>query len=173
MDDDLTNLVPLKGRKKDGTFAKGNKARTDSPLFIREPKVRANIIKFLQLGAYRTQAARAAGVAKQTMAHWVEKGRDGVEPFAEFLDEMEEAEAFAEMRLLGYWSTAAVTNYQAARDLLRVRFRQRWNADEVTVAELEPAELTPVADDVDHLSEIMAAFEEAGRVPKEIAKGEG
>lgn len=163
--DDLPplNLVALpqrnKQRRSNGTFDEG--AQGHGPRFEEQEEVRVRILNFLRAGATRAISARAAGVSRHSMGEWVKKGKDGVEPYATFLDEMEQAEAFAEVRLVGLWSAAAVTNYQAARDLLKVRFRERWNVDVDTPPGVSEGEVPEPTTNLEQLSQVMAALEEA------------
>lgn len=167
--DDLTppplNLVPLprkeRKRRSDGTFEEGGKP----PRFVTEPEIREKMIQFIQLGAMRTQAAAAVGVPYRTFAEWRARAKDGDEPYALFFDEIDQAEAFAEMRLVALWSNQAPTSWQAAAKLLSVRFRSRWNEDAPAIAEGGDIDVLAPIEDVEHLSEIMAAYEEAGIVP--------
>lgn len=167
----MDDPIPIKrGRSPRGTFVTGEPNGGRVPLIVAEPKVREQIIKFVQLGARRTQACAAVGVHRKTLIEWTKKGKEGREPWASFMADLDEAEAYAEMRLLSLWSTHAQTNWQAARDLLKVRFRERWS-DEAAVAEVETIAVAEPETGVEHLSEMMAAFEEAGRAPQ-IAKGD-
>lgn len=180
MDDDFTppplNLVPLpwaeNKRREDGTFEEG--ASGKPPRFVTEPEIRTKMIQFVQLGAPRIQAAAAVGVPHRTFAGWRARAKDGDEPYVTFFDEIDQAEAFAEMRLMALWSNAAPTSWQAAAKFLSVRFRSRWSEDAPPIADAGDLDLLAPIEDVEHLSEIMAAYEEAGIVPEgHVVEAEG
>lgn len=167
------NLVPLpdpRSRRKrpNGTFEPGAGGRL--PQFT-DDDVRSRLLGFIKMGATYRRAAAATGVGPSTINEWIKRAKDGEEPYQTFWQEILEAEAFAEMRLLGYWSKAAETNWQAARDLLKVRFRADWNVDALAPAELDGVDLDEPIETVEHLSAIAAAIEEAGITIVEAADG--
>lgn len=146
--------------RADGKWEAG--AGGKDPLFVSEPAVRQRLLTFIQAGMHYRAAARATGIGRNTLSEWKRRGLLGEEPYAQFWGEVETAEAFSEARLVTIWSGHAAHDYRAARDLLRVRFPERWNINHVSSGEVEQPELEKPRDDIEQMSEIMAAYEEAG-----------
>lgn len=168
------SLVPLPrrqdDRREDGTFKPG--AGGKHPHFM-DDSVRRKILTFIQAGANWSVAARAAGINRQRLHDWRKRANDGEEPYATFMAEVDQAEAECEVRLASSFAIAALTDYRAARDLLRVRFRERWDVGSPAELGVDAEELIEPRDDIEHMSEMLAAYEEAGIVPKQVvAEGE-
>jgi hypothetical protein len=53
------------------------------------PQVHAKIIENLKLGAFKKHAANAAGIALTTLESWLERGAEGIEPYATLLNDVE------------------------------------------------------------------------------------
>lgn len=171
-------LVPLpkrsEQRREDGTFGEGNRG-TDPHFF--DDQIRLRILTFIQAGANYAQAARAAGINRQRIHDWMRRGREakeGDEAYVIFLEEIETAEAFAEMRLLGLVSAHAKTDWRAGMAMLKARWPERW-AREGQDADpgFDREELVRPKDDIEHLSEVMAAYEEADIVPGRVVEADG
>jgi transposase-like protein len=64
------------------------------------PEVQATIVAAVEAGNYRSTAAAAAGIHRNTLANWEKWGEEGREPYAEFLCALQMAEAKAEIALL-------------------------------------------------------------------------
>ncbi len=64
------------------------------------PEVQAIIIEALRRGNYRDTAAKLAGVTRQTLWNWEQRGEAGEAPFAAFFDALQKAESDAEDMLL-------------------------------------------------------------------------
>ena len=58
---------------------------------------KATLLKLLRLGNFRVTACAAVGITEDTLRNWQERARAGEEPFADFVDEVERAEALAEI----------------------------------------------------------------------------
>jgi len=58
---------------------------------------KATLLKLLRVGNFRVTACAAVGITQQTLRNWQERARAGEEKFAEFMDEVERAEAQAEI----------------------------------------------------------------------------
>lgn len=102
------------------------------------PGVQAEIVKAIEAGNYRSTAAAAAGVHRNTLTNWEKWGEEGKEPYAGFLCALQKAEAKAEMDLLAAVRNAqpAVTGpggngadlWQTKAWILERRFATRWCA---------------------------------------------
>jgi len=60
------------------------------------------IVAAVKAGASRTGAAKVAKVGRSTLLSWLAKGREGEQPYADFLDRVREAEGDLEKKLVGY-----------------------------------------------------------------------
>lgn len=63
-------------------------------------ETKAVILSAIREGNYKATACALAGVHRDTVHGWEQRGEAGEEPFATFLDELREAEAVAESTLL-------------------------------------------------------------------------
>jgi hypothetical protein len=161
----IGELVPLPRTWKEergpngGQWAEGSGGR--DPGFMQD-EVRRSILTYITAGAHYGVACKAAGIGRSTFKEWRRRAAAGDEPYATFWQEVEEAEAKAEVRLVAIWSQHAMQDYRAARDLLRVRAPERWNVNHVTEQVPDQPEIAEPIEDIQHLSEILAAYEEAG-----------
>jgi transposase len=64
------------------------------------PETQATIVEALREGLYRETAATLAGIHRDTMYGWLERGRTGEAPYAAFSDAVEKAEAEAEQHVI-------------------------------------------------------------------------
>lgn len=78
-------------------------------------------------GMSRTGAFALAGVAKTTASLWLEKGREGLEPYYSILCAIQQAEGKLEQVVLGPWMRSL--EWQAKEKLLARRFRDEWGSD--------------------------------------------
>lgn len=60
------------------------------------PEVQKKITTAVAAGNYQSTAALLAGISSQTFHNWVDRGRNGEEPFLSFFEELTRAEAYAE-----------------------------------------------------------------------------
>lgn len=72
------------------------------------PELHAQVVKSLEQGAYQVHAANAAGISISTLRRWVELGRDGVEPYVRFAEDVDRARANDALRNQAIISAAAV-----------------------------------------------------------------
>ncbi len=91
-------------------------------------KIQARVCKGLKNGLTRELAFRCAGIADRTGFLWLEKGREGKTPYAQFLQAVHRATAESEEQLLRTVVTAAVKDkdWRAALKLLQVRWPERY-----------------------------------------------
>ena len=90
------------------------------------PEVSKEICESLASCMQRGDAARLAGVSHEALRDWVQKGEDGEEPFAAFLQEVVKAELLAQRRLLTKISLAASSDPRHAEWLLSRRWARSW-----------------------------------------------
>lgn len=60
-------------------------------------KERATLLNSLRAGNFRTTACAAVGISTQTLRNWVDRARAGEEPYADFVADLEQVEALAEV----------------------------------------------------------------------------
>lgn len=101
-----------------------------------DENVQRVIVEALEKGNYRSTAAAAAGVHRNTLINWERRGEDGQEPFASFVVAMQQAEARAEMSLLaeiqsarpGVPGVSGADVWTAKAWILERRYASRWCA---------------------------------------------
>ena len=64
------------------------------------PQVQADICERLEKGVPQVDAARLAGISASAFYGWLQRGRDGEQPFADFSDAVERARARAKEVLI-------------------------------------------------------------------------
>lgn len=100
------------------------------------PEVYVTVIEAIEAGNYRHVACKMAGIHRDTLNGWEQRAKSGEEPFAEFVTDLEKAEATCEVRLLSEIKGAqgAIVGvsgpelWQARAWVLERRFPKRWAA---------------------------------------------
>lgn len=100
------------------------------------PETQAAIVAALERGNYRSTAAAAAGIHRNTLMNWERWGEEGREPYVDFLTAMQAAEARAEMALVDEIRNAqpAVTGgrgadmWAARAWILERRYGAKWSS---------------------------------------------
>lgn len=72
------------------------------------PELHAKVVENLERGAYQVHAANAAGISIATLQRWVKLGREGVEPYVRFAEDVDRARANDALRNQAVISAAAV-----------------------------------------------------------------
>ncbi len=91
------------------------------------PETRKKILWALRLGNFRKTAAEYAGISERTLCDWIYKGAEaGSGEYAEFCNDVIEAEQAAEVRALGVIQQAANRDWKAAAWFLERKFPQRY-----------------------------------------------
>ena len=90
------------------------------------PEIRKRVVEFVRGGCYVETAVRAAGVSKSTFYSWLKKGSAGIEPYAEFTAEIEQAMGEAEKRLVLCVEAAAPLEWRAAAWKLERMYPKRY-----------------------------------------------
>lgn len=97
-------------------------------------EVKATILEAIRDGNYRVVACAKAGIHRDTLSGWEQRAKTGEEPYKAFVDELHQAEAEAEVKLVKEVRTAqpAVVGvsgpdlWQARAWFLERRFPKRW-----------------------------------------------
>lgn len=89
-------------------------------------ETREKILNALRAGNYRVAACKFAGISNDTFGRWMRAGNAGEQPFAEFADQVKQAEAQAEASLVATIRKAAGDHWQAAAWLLERKYVTRW-----------------------------------------------
>ncbi len=94
------------------------------------PAVRDRILELVRDGNFKTTAARAVGIPHSTLGTWLQKAREGAEPYASFARDLEVARAESEANALATIKSAAPKSWQAAAWFLERAFPDRWRMRE-------------------------------------------
>jgi hypothetical protein len=90
------------------------------------PETTAKICAALRLGVSQECAATSAGITERSFYIWLEKGREGLEPYVQFLQEVHAAENDAEMELVNLIKASAQDDWKAGAWILERRHPRRW-----------------------------------------------
>ena len=90
------------------------------------PELTERIAQLIKAGNYRETACAASGVSSRQMREWLQKGAEGLEPFASFLEAMDVAEAGAEARHVLTITSASKEDWRAAAWILSRKYHKRW-----------------------------------------------
>lgn len=97
------------------------------PARLESVELREKILSLIRDGNYKEVAARACGIKGPQFSNWLAEGRrrpDSI--FGQFYEEMEEAEADAESRMVRRITTAAEIDPKEAHWWLARKFPERW-----------------------------------------------
>lgn len=86
----------------------------------------AKILALLRQGNYYEPACKAVGINYATFRDWMLAGQHGDPKFAQFYEDVLQAEAEAETNTLALWADHMPKDYKAARDFLARRHPSRW-----------------------------------------------
>ena len=89
-------LNEIAKRTEPGGRAPWRAPRGRRPLIL-DGAVRRQVLDSVRLGAYLWVAANAAGITERTLMYWLQKGREGIEPYVQFFQEIEQSLAFARL----------------------------------------------------------------------------
>lgn len=100
------------------------------------PEVAKAICDTIEAGNYRSVACAAAGISRATLVNWERLGAEGKAPYADFLAELQSAEARFEIKIVGELRNAvkgipgesSADLWQSKAWLLERRFASRWCA---------------------------------------------
>lgn len=86
-------------------------------------EVHKAVVESLERGAYQVHAANAAGISITTLQRWVKLGRDGVEPYVRFAEDIDRARAEDALR------NQAIINAAAAGKIAGDWRAAAWNLE--------------------------------------------
>ena len=89
------------------------------------PELQEKFVGLIREGNWIRTACKACGIHETTHYEWMEKGREGLEPFATFFSEIEKAEGEAEAELLRKMKKD--NRWQRGAWILARRFRHGWD----------------------------------------------
>jgi transposase len=108
------------------------------------PEVTRRICEALRAGCTRDAAAAAGLVSRAAMARWIVKGNEGIDPYREFVEQVQRAEDEAEQLLLLAIQAQAPQDWKAAAWILERRRPNHWGRTqrhELTGADGGPVQL--------------------------------
>jgi len=101
------------------------------------PETTEKVCEALKLGVSWAAAAAHAGLSERCVMEWCERGRDGEEPFAQFLQSTTRARDSAEVRMAAIVMKAAQEgNASAAQWWLERRRPENWGRRDHNVVEV-------------------------------------
>lgn len=118
------------------------------------------IVDAIKAGASRTGAAKCARVHRATLMDWLARGRDGEQPYADFLDRVREAEGGVEERITTALLEAIEKGHVGAMCFWLERRRpDEWGKRDVVTHTHQGAEAGSDAQDLDVARSVVAALE--------------
>jgi hypothetical protein len=104
------------------------------------PELAKRILASIRAGNYKSTACQAAGIHRDTLNDWEHRGARGEEPYAEFSDALQKAEATAERKLLRQ-IRLGVDGWQSKAWIMERRWPAKWGGRVRTVVNDEVATL--------------------------------
>lgn len=129
-----------------GKFMQGRRPQRRKPISPGRhsdltPEISKKITDALRAGNHLSVAARYAGVGQATLHSWLARGR-GEHPtrtasklYTDFVNDVEEAQAAAEVAAVLHWRSAMPKDWHAAKDWLKVTQPERWDPDHDKLAQ--------------------------------------
>ena len=94
-------------------------------------RVCETICEGLRKGNYVTTCCRAVGISQRTYYNWKKKGEEGEEPYATFLQKVDEAEAEGEMAMMEIIHDNAISgNWLSSAWVLERKYPNRFGKRE-------------------------------------------
>lgn len=95
------------------------------------PQVKKKLLDAIRAGNYYEPACMYAGISYRSFRRWMDKGEKAKSgEFWQFCQEVKQAEAEAEARVVAMWQKQIPDSWQAARDFLERRYPDRWGRRE-------------------------------------------
>jgi len=93
------------------------------------PEVRQRLVDAVKAGNHITRACEYAGISKMTYYRWKAKADTSKSgEYVDLLQELEEAESQAQVRMVAQWQSQIPTDWRAAREFLARRFPDEWSS---------------------------------------------
>ena len=90
---------------------------------------RRRLIEAVGAGNYMDAACTYAGIGVATFYTWMEKGRSSKSgEYRVLFDEIEKAQASAEVRMVAQWQQQVPNDWRAAKEFLARRFPDKWSS---------------------------------------------
>jgi len=121
-----------------------------------KPEVKEKLFRALRLGSYIETAANYAGITRQTLYNWIDRGRKEESPYHEFVKELDQVMAEAELRDLAIITEAAKEQWQAAAWRLERRYPDRWGRVDRSVKQDGDSALNTLAATIKESAELLA-----------------
>ncbi|MGC2303522.1 hypothetical protein [Candidatus Binatus sp.] len=90
-------------------------------------KVSQVICDAVRVGSYFSVACRAAGISMDTFARWKKRGAAGEEPFATFLQDLQQAQDDHELAAVKAIHAAGADDWRAHLAILERRHPEKWS----------------------------------------------
>ena len=105
------------------------------------PEMTAKVCEALRLGVSWSAAAAHAGVTATTLMDWNARGRDGEQPFADFLEATTRARESAETRAAAIvWNAIDEGDVSAAQWFLERRRSETWGRQDKVAVQVDPSQ---------------------------------
>jgi hypothetical protein len=106
------------------------------------------IVDEIKKGATRVGAAKSAGIGRSTLYEWLELGRAGEEPFADFTRRVREADGKAQTAVeAALYKSATEGSVPAQSFWLKARAPREWAGDGSTAPTLAEADVIAANDE--------------------------
>jgi len=112
------------------------------------------MVEAIKNGNYASTAAEAAGIGKSTHYQWIEKGEQGLKPYAEYAEAIKRAEAEAEMNAVKVIQAASRENWTAGAWYLERKFPDKWGRKDKLTQEISGKDGKPI--EIDSKTLVMA-----------------
>ena len=119
--------------------------------------IQSVMVEAIEGGNYATTAAEAAGIGKSTHYEWMEKGEQGIEPYAEYADAIKKAEAIAESNAVKVIKAASLENWTSGSWYLERKFPDKWGRKDKLTQEISGKDGKPI--EIDSKALVLAMLE--------------
>ena len=113
------------------------------------------IVKRIRAGNYIKVACEAVGISQTAYFDWLNKGEQGIEPYAEFLGAIKKAESEAHTHFVAVIAAQAPSQWQAAAWWLERKYPGQWGKREkieVSQEQVSSKEIETIEARFSHLS---------------------
>ncbi len=113
------------------------------------------IVKRIRAGNYIKVACQAVGISQTSYFDWINKGEQGIEPYAEFLGAIKKAESEAHVHFVAIIAAQASSQWQAAAWWLERKYPGQWGKREkieISQEQVSSKEIETIEARFSHLS---------------------